>query len=41
MNFENMPELHWKFGYFIILGIMATIAIAITMIIIFKKKKWF
>lgn len=39
MNFENMPELHWKFGYFIILGIMATIAII--MIIIFKKKKWF
>ncbi|PNR90674.1 hypothetical protein HWHPT5561_09280 [Petrotoga sp. HWH.PT.55.6.1] len=39
MNFENMPELHWKFGYFIILGIMATIAVI--MIIIFKKKKWF
>ncbi|PNR88062.1 magnesium transporter [Petrotoga sp. 9T1HF07.CasAA.8.2] len=39
MNFENMPELHWKFGYFLILGIMATIAVI--MIIIFKKKKWF
>ncbi|PNR96391.1 magnesium/cobalt transporter CorA [Petrotoga olearia] len=39
MNFENMPELHWRFGYFLILGIMATIAVI--MIIIFKKKKWF
>ncbi|WP_425320594.1 hypothetical protein [Petrotoga sibirica] len=34
-----MPELHWKFGYFLILGIMATIAVI--MIIIFKKKKRF
>lgn len=39
MNFENMPELHWKFGYFLILGIMATIAVI--MIIIFKKKNGF
>jgi magnesium transporter len=23
MNFENMPELHWHYGYFIILGVMA------------------
>jgi len=20
MNFDNMPELHWHYGYFIILG---------------------
>ncbi len=25
MNFEHMPELHWKYGYFVILGAMATI----------------
>ncbi len=28
MNFENMPELKWKFGYFVVLGIMAAAALA-------------
>jgi magnesium transporter len=23
MNFENMPELHWRYGYFMVLGVMA------------------
>jgi magnesium transporter len=26
MNFDNMPELHWQYGYFYILGGMLTIA---------------
>ncbi len=26
MNFEFMPELHWRFGYFVVLGAMALIA---------------
>ena len=26
MNFENMPELHWRYGYFIVLGAMVLIA---------------
>ncbi len=38
MNFDNIPELHWKYGYFIILGIM--IGVIIIMIMYFKKKKW-
>ncbi len=38
MNFAYMPELGWKYGYFILLGIM--LALVIIMIIIFKKKKW-
>lgn len=38
MNFENMPELHWNFGYFIIWGIM--IIVAVVMINYFKRKKW-
>ncbi len=39
MNFDNMPELHHRYGYFILLGIMCTIvAILITF---FKKKNWF
>jgi len=38
MNFENMPELHTRGGYFILLGVMATIAA--TLLIVFKIKKW-
>ena len=38
MNFKFMPELGWKWGYFIVLIIMA-IAAAI-MLIYFKRKKW-
>lgn len=39
MNFDNMPELHWKYGYFIILGSMFVLLIA--MIYYFKKRKWY
>ena len=39
MNFDNMPELHWKYGYFIIIGAMLLLFIG--MIYYFKKKKWF
>jgi magnesium transporter len=39
MNFEYIPELKVKHGYFILLGSMA--AIALGLITIFKKKKWF
>ena len=39
MNFENMPELHWKYGYFIIVGVM--FALLIGMVLYFKKKKWY
>ena len=24
MNFDNLPELHWRYGYFMVLGVMAT-----------------
>jgi magnesium transporter len=39
MNFENMPELKWENGYFIVLGVMLTIGIF--MIFWFIKKGWF
>ncbi len=39
MNFENMPELHWKYGYFIVVGFMITLLLG--MIFYFKKKKWY
>ncbi|MGG3467512.1 magnesium/cobalt transporter CorA [Neobacillus pocheonensis] len=38
MNFDNMPELHWKYGYFITLSVMAVIVII--MIYWFNKKGW-
>ena len=39
MNFKYMPELEWRFGYFMILGVMFT-SVCI-MLIVFKIKKWF
>jgi magnesium transporter len=39
MNFKNMPELEWWYGYPLILTLMFTIAVV--MIIAFKVKKWF
>jgi magnesium transporter len=39
MNFHNMPELTWKYGYFAALFVMAVIAV--WMYIWFKKKGWF
>jgi len=39
MNFEYMPELKWKYGYFIVLGIMTLIGIS--MFLWFKRKGWF
>jgi magnesium transporter len=39
MNFDNMPELHWKYGYFIILAAMFLLLLG--MIIYFKKRKWY
>ena len=39
MNFTNMPELQWPYGYFILLGLM--LVVTIISIIIFKRKKWF
>jgi magnesium transporter len=39
MNFDNMPELHWQYGYFIILGCMLLLLLG--MIYYFKKKKWY
>jgi len=38
MNFANMPELEWKYGYFIILGVMAVIGISLA--VYFRRKKW-
>ncbi len=38
MNFDNMPELHWRWGYLLIWLIMVTVVFV--MIWFFKNKKW-
>ncbi len=38
MNFTNMPELHWRFGYPSVILIM--LAVASGMILFFKRKNW-
>ncbi len=38
MNFDFIPELHWKYGYFGVWGIM--LAILIVMLIFFRRKRW-
>jgi magnesium transporter len=38
MNFEFMPELKWKFGYFLTWIVMGCVGIG--MFIYFKRKKW-
>jgi len=38
MNFTNMPELQWPWGYFMVWGVMLITFIG--MLIFFKRKKW-
>ena len=38
MNFENMPELKWEYGYYVVLGLMATACT--TLYALFKRSKW-
>jgi magnesium transporter len=38
MNFDHMPELHYEYSYYFLIGLMATVAV--TLLTIFKRKKW-
>jgi len=38
MNFQYMPELEWRWGYFAALGLMGLIAVI--MIILFRRRRW-
>ncbi len=38
MNFDNMPELRWKYGYFFCLAVMAIVAGSL--VYLFKKRNW-
>jgi len=38
MNFANMPELEWRYGYFGVLIVMAVIGVAL--VVYFKRRRW-
>jgi magnesium transporter len=38
MNFKNMPELEWQFGYFMALGLM--VVVAAVALGVFYWKRW-
>jgi magnesium transporter len=38
MNFENMPELHSRYGYYATWGIMIVVAVA--MLLFFRRRGW-
>jgi magnesium transporter len=38
MNFDNMPELRWQNGYFVVLGAMATACTVLYRL--FKRNRW-
>lgn len=38
MNFDFMPELRWRYGYFIVLFVM--LLVSISMLFYFRRKKW-
>lgn len=39
MNFSYIPELGWHYGYFTLLGVMASVFIGL--VIWFKRRRWF
>lgn len=38
MNFDFMPELHWRYGYFVVIGFMAVVIGF--MLYFFRRRKW-
>ncbi len=38
MNFTNMPELGWRWGYFALLGFLAIVGLSL--LVYFRRKKW-
>ena len=38
MNFENMPELHWTYGYYLMVAIVACVCVGLWRT--FHKNDW-
>jgi magnesium transporter len=39
MNFQNMPELNWHYGYYVAVGMMVTVALGL--MVLFRRRRWF
>lgn len=39
MNFDNMPELHYAYSYFVVLAVI--FGVGLSMFVFFKRKNWF
>ena len=38
MNFDSMPEFHWKYGYLYVIGL--SVAVITGLWIVAHKRKW-
>ena len=38
MNFQNMPELRWRYGYFLVVGVI--VALCAWLYVRFKRLGW-
>jgi magnesium transporter len=38
MNFDNMPELHWRYGYFVVLGVI--VSACVVLYTLFRRNGW-
>jgi magnesium transporter len=38
MNFKNMPELEWHYGYFMLLAVM--LLLSLLMVLFFRRRRW-
>ena len=38
MNFDNMPELTWRYGYFVVVGLLGCISGGL--FALFRKYRW-
>jgi magnesium transporter len=38
MNFDNMPELQWEYGYFIVVGFLGVVSLVLFRL--FRRNRW-
>jgi magnesium transporter len=38
MNFKHLPELEWRYGYFVVLGALSIVSFALFRV--FRRNKW-
>jgi magnesium transporter len=38
MNFAHMPELEWRYGYFVILILLAVVGVCLA--VYFRRRRW-